>query len=176
MDAIEDDRFAQELRVARESGDMDAFARTLSGRLRQMDKRARAANVRADQLEADLQSIRAELPESLRAVTLKYGVRSLRIAHEAHDRRFWRYGYALRAAMQFVDRSAGEGLEWLETEDGPGLDAADVCERIAKLLGMEPGDATWMEMLKPIPEDAEARLQPTQSAASQGRQGESNDT
>lgn len=52
MDAIEDDRFAHELANARSKGDMDGFARVLSGRLRQMDKRARAANVRADNAES----------------------------------------------------------------------------------------------------------------------------
>lgn len=44
----EDEAFKQTYADARTSGDFEAIARVLSGRLRQMDKRARAANVRAD--------------------------------------------------------------------------------------------------------------------------------
>lgn len=47
-----DDRFAHELEEARRRNDMASFAHVVSGRLRQMDKRAREANKRADALEA----------------------------------------------------------------------------------------------------------------------------
>lgn len=50
-EAIENDRFARELAEAYETGMSEHYARVLSGRLRQMDKRARAANVRADNAE-----------------------------------------------------------------------------------------------------------------------------
>jgi len=51
-EADEDKSFAVEYRKA--NGEMDYMwmARVLSGRLRQMDKRAKAANARADKLEA----------------------------------------------------------------------------------------------------------------------------
>lgn len=50
-EAEEDNEFAVEYRNARGELDYEWMARVLSGRLRQMDKRAAKANKRADELE-----------------------------------------------------------------------------------------------------------------------------
>lgn len=50
----EDREFACEYRDAKGNLDYEWMARVLSGRLRQMDKRAKAANIRADKAEAEL--------------------------------------------------------------------------------------------------------------------------
>jgi hypothetical protein len=53
IDNASDDVFAQEYAAARAGGNLDACAAALSRRLRQMDKRCRAANARADGLAKD---------------------------------------------------------------------------------------------------------------------------
>lgn len=87
MEATEDDRFARELAEAYETGKSDYYARVLSGRLRQMDKRAKAANVRADQLQASLASERQTA--TLNAETHTRAIRTLQdmVEAEAEARR-----------------------------------------------------------------------------------------
>lgn len=64
-DTYQDEQFASEYTQARQTGGMEWAARVLSGRLRQMDKRAKAANVRADNAEAAMRimKMRAEAAE-----------------------------------------------------------------------------------------------------------------
>lgn len=66
--AEQDATFAYEWRDARGNLDFEHMARVLSGRLRQMDKRAAAANRRADQLQQQLRlmQLRAEMAERVR--------------------------------------------------------------------------------------------------------------
>jgi hypothetical protein len=57
LDALEklaDEKFMRAYPEAVRRGDWEHIARLLSGRLRQMDKRAKAANVRSDALIAEL--------------------------------------------------------------------------------------------------------------------------
>lgn len=59
-----DEQFKKEYTEARKNCNYEDMARTLSGRLRYMDKRAKAANQRADALEAEnkkLRELNAEL-------------------------------------------------------------------------------------------------------------------
>jgi hypothetical protein len=60
-----DDDWLKPYGVAVTSGDYLSAARLLSGRLRQMDKRARAANRRAGAAEAENKAMRAALLQAL---------------------------------------------------------------------------------------------------------------
>jgi len=67
----EDERFIREYPEAVRKGDWERIARLLSGRLRQMDKRSKAANARADALIAELKEARSTVEELLYAHTEK---------------------------------------------------------------------------------------------------------
>jgi len=65
LEKLEDDRFIRDYPEAVRRGDWERIARLLSGRLRQMDKRAKAANARADSLIAELKEARGKLSDLL---------------------------------------------------------------------------------------------------------------
>lgn len=56
---------------------------------------------------------------------------------------------ALRLALKFVDRAGGEGLGFVaDAHNGyPETDAADVCEAVAKALGIEFGGTEYMALI-----------------------------
>lgn len=118
----EDARFAIAYTTARGAMDYEHMARVLSGRLRRMDRRAAAANRRADAAEARAAQLQAEV--------------------EAKDR-------AILLLLPFVDYAAGEGLMFVETEDGehPEMDAADIMAAVAEALGLELGSDAYLSLL-----------------------------
>lgn len=106
------------------------------------------------ELEAEIAATRARLPESLRDSRLEFGVANLAMGYRSANDGRWRYGYAMRMLLQFVDRAAGEGLAFIETEDGPAIDAADLCADVADLLRIELDSDTFRALAKP-PSEAE---------------------
>lgn len=67
---------------------------------------------------------------------------SLRAEVEAKDR-------AVLLLLPFVDYAAGEGLMFVETEDGehPEMDAADIMAAAAEALGLELGSDAYLSLL-----------------------------
>jgi len=61
---------------------------------------------------------------------------------EAKDR-------AILLLLPFVDYAAGEGLMFVETEDGehPEMDAADIMAAVAEALGLELGSDAYLSLL-----------------------------
>lgn len=63
---------------------------------------------------------------------------------------------ALRLALKFVDRAGGEGLGFVADahNDYPETDAGDVCEAVAKTLGIEFGGPDYMALIGdgPLPD------------------------
>lgn len=54
---------------------------------------------------------------------------------------------ALGIALAFLDMAAGEGLAFVEQEDAPAMDAADLCCDIADRLGTDPDGAPYQELV-----------------------------
>lgn len=52
-----------------------------------------------------------------------------------------RYKAALKLAMQYMDRCAGEDLGFFGDGDRPATDAVDVCFAVADVLGIEDLDS-----------------------------------
>ncbi|AWN47207.1 hypothetical protein DK419_13495 [Methylobacterium terrae] len=99
--------------------------------------------------EAEIAATRDRLPESLQKGKLEFGVANLAVGYRGANDARWRYGYAMRMLLDFVDRAAGEGYCFAEEESGrPAIDAADLCGTVAKLLGCELGDNTYFLLIK----------------------------
>ena len=90
----EDDSFARELEQARRSGDMDHFARVLSGRLRQLDKRCRATNAENERLR-----------QAAAVIRNRPGEEDAR-ARFAEVKRFWGHGPSV--LLRCGEMTAGE--------------------------------------------------------------------
>lgn len=86
------------------------------------------------------------LPEDLRDIDLAHAVRQLRMAHDSAHRQVGDYAKAIRLMLPFLDMAAGEGLGFVEQEDGsPEMDGADICDAVAPLIGCdEPQDSAWL--------------------------------
>lgn len=108
---------------------------------------AEIAALRAPQGDG-AEAMRAEMPSSLNTGNLVHDVRTLRMAHDAMHQRAYRWGNAALLLLPFVDMGAGEGLEWVEQDGSPRMDAADLCFAFAEAMGCEFGDAAYTAMLK----------------------------
>ncbi|TXN80620.1 hypothetical protein [Methylobacterium sp. WL8] len=100
------------------------------------------AEARADRIDAKLGEVNAAVKECLPPVE------TLVAEREAAEAERDRLAAALRLLLPFVDRTAGEGVMWLEDCDSPQMDAADLCIAAAEALGMELGDDAYSAILK----------------------------
>lgn len=120
----------------------------MRGPLATLRARATAAEEKLKDREAEIERLRAEMPESLNTGNLVHDVQTLRMAHDSMHRHAYRWGRAALLLLPFVDMAAGEGLEWAEQDDGsPRMDAADLCAAFAKAMGCELGDTAYTAMM-----------------------------
>lgn len=115
------------------------------------------ARARADRIDAKLGELNAAVRECLPPVDVLVAEREaaeaalataearaaqLQAEVEAKDR-------AILLLLPFVDYAAGEGLMFVETEDGerPEMDAADIMAAVAEALGLELGSDAYLALL-----------------------------
>jgi len=129
--------------------------------------RLAAAEDKLRDREAEIERLRAEMPESLNTGNLVHDVRTLRMAHDSMHRHAYRWGKAALLLLPFVDMAAGEGLEWAEQDGGsPSMDAADLCAAFAKAMGCELGDTAYTAMMAEGQDAIRAALASTDHPAS----------
>lgn len=139
----------QQVTAERDEADRRAGAAEREAERDREDARARSAwlhqakgqagystNVSFDKVWAET------LEKAARADTATSELARLRAEGEAKDR-------ALLLLLPFVDYAAGEGLMFVETEDGehPEMDAADIMGLAAEALGLELGSDAYLALL-----------------------------